>query len=77
MWPLQPGYVAFHLAMKLGMMPKRAPISLAPVLNRIGAVGLLERLAEGDRRLVDAGAGLGVQALDRHAEGAASRPSAR
>ena len=35
MWPLQPGYCWFHLAMKLGMMPKRAPISLAPVLNRI------------------------------------------
>jgi hypothetical protein len=25
----------FHLAMKLGMMPKREPISLAPVLNRM------------------------------------------
>ena len=35
MWPEQPGSCGFHLAMKLGMMPKRAPISLAPVLNRI------------------------------------------
>ena len=33
MWPLQPGSSAFHLAMKVGMMPKRWPISLAPVLN--------------------------------------------
>jgi hypothetical protein len=35
MWPLQPGYFWLHLAMKLGMMPKRLPISRAPVLNRM------------------------------------------
>ena len=33
--PEQPGYCALHFAMKLGMMPKRAPISFAPVLKRI------------------------------------------
>ena len=35
MCPEQPGSCGFHLAMKLGMIPKRAPISLAAVLNRI------------------------------------------
>jgi hypothetical protein len=54
--------------MKLGMIPKRAPISLAR-LEQDRAVGLLERLAERDRHFVDARAGLGVQPLDRHAEG--------
>jgi hypothetical protein len=38
-------------------------------LEQDGAVGLLQRFAEADGGLVDAGAGLGVQALDRHAEG--------
>ena len=44
MWPEQPGNFWLHLAMKLGMTPKRLPISLAPVLNRIDAVGLLQRV---------------------------------
>ena len=34
MWPLQPGRFWCGLAMKLGMMPKRAAISLVPVLNK-------------------------------------------
>ncbi len=38
-------------------------------LEQDRAVGLLERFAESDRGLVDARPGLGVQALDRHAEG--------
>ena len=38
-------------------------------LEQDRTVGLLERLAERDRDLVDARPGLGVQALDRHAEG--------
>jgi hypothetical protein len=37
-------------------------------LEQDGAVGLLQRLAETDGRLVHAGAGLGVQAFDRHLE---------
>ena len=76
MWPEQPGYCALHFAMKLGMMPKRAPISFARGLEQDRAVGRLERLGEQDRRLVDAGAGLGVQALDRDAERAPSRRTA-
>jgi hypothetical protein len=55
--------------MKLGITPKRLPISLAPVLKRMARSAGLERAAEGDRGLVDAGAGLGVQAFDGHAEG--------
>ena len=39
-------------------------------LEQDRAVGGFERLGEQDRGLVDAGAGLGVQAFDRHAEGA-------
>ena len=35
MWPLQPGSGWCGLAMKLGMMPKREPISLVPVLKRM------------------------------------------
>ena len=54
--------------MKLGMIPKRAPISLAAGLEEDRAVGGLERLGEEDRHLVDAGPGLGVQPLDRDAE---------
>ena len=49
-------------------MPKREPISLAPVLNRIGAIRLLQRFRKQDRRLVHAGPGLRVQAFDRYTE---------
>ena len=41
---------AFHFAMKLGMMPKRAPISLAPVLNRIARSACSSASPNSDRR---------------------------
>ena len=62
--------------MKLGMMPKRAPISFAPVLKRIARSACSSASPKSDRDLVDAGPGLGVQALDRHAEGGISSISA-
>jgi hypothetical protein len=39
MWPLQPGKFWCGLAIKLGMMPKRAAISLVPVLNNSALIG--------------------------------------
>ena len=54
--------------MKLGMTPKRAPISLAPVLNRIARSACSSASPNSDRHFVDARPGLRVQAFDRHAE---------
>ena len=50
MWPLQPGYFGFHLAMKLGMIAEARADLLGAGLEQDRAVGLLERLAERDRR---------------------------
>ncbi len=51
------------------MMPKREPISFAPVLNRYGAIGRLECFRKLDGDFVHARSRLGMQAFDRDVEG--------
>ena len=68
MWPEQPGILRAPLRHEARHDVEARADLLGRGLEQDRAVGLLERVGEEDRRLVDAGPGLGVQALDRDAE---------
>ena len=68
-WPLWPGTLLDHLAMKVAIRPWRCASTLAEGLEQRRAVGGFEGIAVAQRGFEHAGPGLRVQALDRKAHG--------
>ena len=73
MWPLWPGQSGDHFAMKVAISPWRWASTLVKVLNSAARSAASSAPVDLDGGLEHAGAGLGVQALEREAHVAAQR----
>ena len=77
MWPDWPGHSRDHLAMKVAIQPRRCASILVKVLNSAARSAPPSASEYWMRGLEHAGAGLGVQAFERHAHHLAHLEQAR